>query len=73
MPHKIPILKVDVFVATPHTCDNCHAPDNIEDALANSKWALAIQEEMKALQKNNTWKLIPQPEGKKTVGCKWVF
>ena len=28
---------------------------------------------MEALQKNNTWKLIPQPEGKKTVGCKWVF
>jgi hypothetical protein len=28
---------------------------------------------MEALQKNNTWKLIPQPEGKKTIGCKWVF
>jgi hypothetical protein len=28
---------------------------------------------MEALQKNNIWKLIPQPEGKKTVGCKWVF
>jgi len=28
---------------------------------------------MEALQKNNTWKLIPQPEGKKIIGCKWVF
>jgi len=24
-------------------------------------------------KKNNTWRLIPLPEGKKTVGCKWVF
>ncbi|XP_073265014.1 uncharacterized protein [Populus alba] len=47
--------------------------NNIADALADSKWAQAIQEEMEALKKNNTWKLIPQPEGKKTVGCKWVF
>jgi len=28
---------------------------------------------MEALQKNNTWRVIPLPEGKKTVGCKWVF
>ena len=30
-------------------------------------------EEMKALQKNSTWDLVELPEGKKTVGCKWVF
>ena len=23
--------------------------------------------------KNKTWNLVPLPEGKKTVGCKWVF
>ena len=28
---------------------------------------------MKALQKNDTWALVPLPEGKKTVGCRWVF
>ena len=30
-------------------------------------------EEMTALQKNQTWTLVPLPEGKRTVGCKWVF
>ncbi|RVW24916.1 Retrovirus-related Pol polyprotein from transposon RE1 [Vitis vinifera] len=28
---------------------------------------------MEALMKNKTWNLVPLPEGKKTVGCKWVF
>ena len=32
-----------------------------------------MEEEMEALQKNNTWELVPPPYGKKTVGCRWVF
>lgn len=50
------------------TLSSCHTPDNIEDALADFKWAQVIQEKMEALQKNITWKLITQPEGKKIVG-----
>ena len=30
-------------------------------------------EKMTALQKNKTWTLVPLPEGKRKVGCKWVF
>ena len=41
--------------------------------MKNPKWIQALEEEMKALQENNTWPLVPLPEGKKTVGCKWVF
>ena len=32
-----------------------------------------MNEEMEALQKNSTWELVPLPEGKKTVGCRWVY
>ena len=28
---------------------------------------------MEALQRNNTWELCPFLEGKKTIGCRWVF
>lgn len=31
------------------------------------------EEEMEALLKNDTWTLVSLPEGKKAVGCKWVF
>ena len=32
-----------------------------------------MEEEMKALNKNDTWEIVSLPKGKKTVGCKWVF
>jgi hypothetical protein len=41
--------------------------------LSNPKWTQAIKEEMEALLENDTWTLVPLPEGKKAVGCKWVF
>ena len=30
-------------------------------------------EEITTLEKNQTWELATLPEGKKTIGCKWVF
>jgi len=30
-------------------------------------------EEPAALEKNNTWDLVPFPVGKKVVSCKWVY
>ena len=37
------------------------------------KWTQVIKKEIEALLKNNTWTIVPLPEGKKAVGCKWVF
>ena len=37
------------------------------------KWIKAIEEEMGALLKSKTSTLVPLPQGKKTVGCRWVF
>ena len=46
---------------------------NIHEALKNPKWREAVMEEMKALQKNITWKIIDLPGGKRSVASKWVF
>ena len=32
-----------------------------------------MDEEMRALEKNQTWDIVELPKGKKTVGCKWIF
>lgn len=32
-----------------------------------------MQEEIKALEDNHTWKLVPLPPGKIPIGCKWVY
>ena len=55
------------------TLSSFHIPSSVEEALSDPKWEKAMQKELKALKKNNTWKLVPLPEEKKLVGCKWVF
>ena len=32
-----------------------------------------MNEEMKSLQKNETWELVEYPLGKKPVGCRWIY
>jgi hypothetical protein len=48
-------------------------PRNLQEALSDPKWRTAMHEEMEALHKNKTWDLVKLPNGKKFVGCKWVF
>ncbi|RVX04154.1 putative mitochondrial protein [Vitis vinifera] len=56
-----------------HTLSSCQILSSVEEALLDSKWAQAIKEELEALQKNNTWFLSVLPEGRKIMGCKWIF
>ncbi|KAE8714902.1 hypothetical protein F3Y22_tig00110187pilonHSYRG00229 [Hibiscus syriacus] len=39
----------------------------------NDKWMAAMVEEIESLNHNRTWELVPLPEGKKPIGCKWVY
>lgn len=48
-------------------------PKPLRKALYNEEWRNAMRVEMEALEKNKTWELLSLPEGKKPVGCKWVF
>ena len=32
-----------------------------------------MNEEMKSLQKNETWELVECPPRKKPVGCRWIY
>ncbi|KAI5348904.1 hypothetical protein L3X38_001791 [Prunus dulcis] len=43
-------------------------PNSVAEALEDLKWKEAMNKEMRALQKNVTWELVPLPHGKKTVG-----
>ncbi|KAE8689071.1 hypothetical protein F3Y22_tig00110944pilonHSYRG00042 [Hibiscus syriacus] len=51
-------------------------PFTFHDAVTsqeNDKWMAAMVEEMESLNHNRTWELVPLPEGKKPIGCKWVY
>ena len=45
----------------------------VVQSVENAKWKKAMDEEMKSLHKNQTWDLVQLPEGKKIIGCKWVY
>ena len=47
---------------------------SFEDAVGDVKWNKAMDEEMDALDLNETWDLVPFLEGKNVIGCnKWVY
>jgi hypothetical protein len=48
-------------------------PVNFEEAVKNSKWLGAMKEEIRSIEKNNTWELCILPKGKKSIGVKWVY
>ena len=41
--------------------------------MSRPKWKEAVLEELNALEKNQTWVISRLPDGKKTVGCQWIF
>ena len=52
-------------------------PSNYQEVINNSDsslWMAIMQEDVEALHKNQIWKLVLLPPGKKkTIGNKWVY
>jgi hypothetical protein len=47
-------------------------PFRVEEALQDSDWVLAMQEELNNFKRNEVWSLVPCPK-QNIVGTKWVF
>ena len=48
-------------------------PKSTKEALQLPQWLAAMQEELVALNTNNTWILTTLPPGVQPIGCKWIF
>ena len=48
-------------------------PKGVEEALRDPGWKSAMDEEMHALEKNDTWEFVSLPRGKRVIGCRWVY
>ncbi|KAF5480179.1 hypothetical protein F2P56_000945 [Juglans regia] len=48
-------------------------PKGFKSIAKNPAWLAAMDDEMKALQTNHTWDLVPRPSNTNIVGSKWVF
>jgi histone deacetylase 1/2 len=48
-------------------------PQSVLEALKDPNWRQVMQDEFDALQRNNTWTLVPRPSGAQVNSRKWVF
>jgi len=37
------------------------------------QWWIAMRDEMDSLKRLGVWEVVPQPEGRNIIGCKWVY
>ncbi|KAL4354255.1 hypothetical protein GQ457_06G039790 [Hibiscus cannabinus] len=48
-------------------------PTSYQEAAKFVEWKEAMQEEIRMISKNDTWKLVDKPKNKKVIGVKWVY
>jgi Reverse transcriptase (RNA-dependent DNA polymerase)/Integrase core domain/gag-polypeptide of LTR copia-type/GAG-pre-integrase domain len=53
--------------------DKVSEPNSFEEAKQDPNWISAMKEELNALNRNQTWDLVRLPNGKRTVGCRWIY
>lgn len=53
------------------SCDT--EPQTFKQLASDPIWIEAMEVEIKDLQDNHTWYIIKIPEGKRLMGCNWMF
>ena len=48
-------------------------PSSFEEAIRDENWVQAMDEEIEAIEKNDTWDLIDLPKEKNLIIVKWVY
>nr|GFC40442.1 Gag-Pol polyprotein [Tanacetum cinerariifolium] len=43
------------------------------EALKDTDWVSAMQEELDQFARLKVWRLVPRPEGKSVIKTKWIF
>ena len=56
-----------------NTLSKVNDPKSFREAAQCSHWLKAMNEELEALEENNTWIITELPEGKRAIGCKWLY
>lgn len=48
-------------------------PVYFEEAIQDENWKDAMNQEIDAIRRNETWELVKLPENKKALGVKWIY
>ena len=55
------------------TLSSIPIPSSYSEAAKHDCWRAAMTEELRALQDNHSWDVVPCPAQVKAIGCKWVY
>nr|GEY26345.1 putative reverse transcriptase, RNA-dependent DNA polymerase, Gag-polypeptide of LTR copia-type [Tanacetum cinerariifolium] len=62
----------DINIGFSTTLNKSFKPNSYLEASQNPKWVEAMNLEMKALHRNNTYALVDLLPRRKAIGCKWI-
>ena len=48
-------------------------PLTFEEVVKDDVWAQAMDEEIKCIENNQTWKLVDVPKDKDVISLKWIY
>ncbi|GKB65306.1 retrovirus-related pol polyprotein from transposon TNT 1-94 [Tanacetum coccineum] len=50
-----------------------NAPNSFREAIVDPQWCQAMDDELRALELNRTWKITDLPLSKKPISCHWIY
>ncbi|GJW94671.1 retrovirus-related pol polyprotein from transposon TNT 1-94, partial [Tanacetum coccineum] len=56
-----------------HLLENVIEPKNINEALKDESWVIAMQEELNQFISNDVWELVPNFKDMTIIGTKWIY
>ena len=65
--------ELDEYLAVAKDCESPKSYSEVMSHPNKSRWQSAMEDEMKSLKANDVWDLVPRPDARKVIGCKWVF
>ena len=51
----------------------CSHPTTFEEAASDAQWVKAMNEEIDAIERNQTWDIVDLPVNNTSIGVKWVY
>ncbi|CAM8984340.1 unnamed protein product [Rhodiola kirilowii] len=77
-PHKLENFLSNMNCYTVHAAftsalAHIKEPKTYNQAKGDPKWCEAMQTEISALERNNTWVITDLPENQSLIDCKWIF
>ena len=53
--------------------DSIRIPTTVQEALKDKNWVQAMNEEMRALEKNGTWEVVERQSEERPTRCRWIY